>query len=99
MKTETKILTKKKQPIKAITHQDIYKMKDTLEQLQSWGNVLDLLDKFFSCKQVPLNKKKIILEYSANAQIFSLFFENFLKHMNTLEKQMDELRTKEKIHV
>ncbi|WP_258186462.1 hypothetical protein [Enterococcus sp. PF-2] len=67
---KSELLSKNKQPIKAIIHQDIYTMNNTLSQLQSWTESLELLDKFFNDKQNPLNKKNILREYHANAQIF-----------------------------
>ncbi|MDT1940454.1 MULTISPECIES: hypothetical protein [Carnobacterium] len=61
--------TKNKQPTKAISYQDLYLMKETLEQLQSWKIILELLDEFFGNKQLPLDKKK-------NHQRIPLFISN-----------------------
>lgn len=93
-----KLLTKNNQPIKAITQQDIYATKETLEKLQSWASALEMLDKFFKHETEPLNKKKVVKEYHASSQIFDVFFADFLTHTNILEKQLEELRTREKIH-
>ncbi|MBO0459800.1 hypothetical protein JZO77_23980, partial [Enterococcus hulanensis] len=62
MKSDEKqrLLTKENLPIESIGQQDLHTAKTTLEQLQSWINVLELFDQFFNCKQSPLNKEKII---------------------------------------
>lgn len=92
-----KLLTKNNQPIKAITQQDIYAAKETLEKLQSWTSALEILDKFFKHKEEPLNKKKVVKEYHASSQIFDVFFADFLTHTNILENQLEELRARERI--
>lgn len=98
METEKReLLTNKNQPIKSITHQDIYTIIDTLEQLQSWTEPLELLDQFFHYKQAPPNKKKIIREYYASSQVFGIFLEDFLKRTDRLEQLLQELRTREKM--
>ncbi|WP_258319968.1 hypothetical protein [Listeria monocytogenes] len=38
---------KNKQPVKEISHQDIYALYDVWEQFQSWQEVLPALEKFF----------------------------------------------------
>ncbi|BAK95647.1 hypothetical protein KV134_11375 [Tetragenococcus halophilus] len=99
MMTEKKeLITKKNQPIKAITQQDLHKLKETLEELQSWVVVLEVIDKFFKHEKETLNKKKIIQEYHANAKIFEVFLDDFLVNTNVLESQFEELRSREKIH-
>lgn len=97
-KAKDKLLTKKSQPIKTITHQDIYATKETLEKLQSWKSALEVLNTFFDyhCKE-PLNKKEIIQQYHANSRIFSIFFEDFINRTSILEKQLEDLRTREKV--
>ena len=101
MKVETKkeLLTKNNQPIKTITHQDIYATKDTLGKLQSWISTLEALDKFFNYnnKKEPLSKKEIVQDYHASSQIFGVFFEDFLKRTDILESQLEDLRTREKV--
>ncbi|MGG5342505.1 hypothetical protein [Enterococcus sp. AZ192] len=87
----------KKQPIKSISHQDIYSLHDLLEQLNSWQNALNLLNDFFSDKQRPVNKKKIASDYYACSQIFSSFHNDFSQTLPKIKKQIDELRQKEKI--
>ena len=63
-KNENKeLLTKKNQPIKTITQQDINALEITLEQLQSWSSILEVLNKFFDCEKEPINANcKIKLE-------------------------------------
>ena len=91
---------KKNLPIKTITYQNIYLAKDTLTKLQSWEEILKVLGNFFSYdqqKEAP-NKKEIMRTYHANAQVFESFLTDFYKQTNILEKQLEELRTKEKVN-
>ncbi|OTP52495.1 hypothetical protein A5884_001697, partial [Enterococcus sp. 7D2_DIV0200] len=37
----TALTTNNKQPIKQVSYQDMYAMKDTLEQLESWTEILE----------------------------------------------------------
>lgn len=76
----------KNQPIKSISYQYIYSLHDLLEQLNSWQNALNLLNDFFSDKQRPVNKKKIVSDYYACSQI-----------LTKMEQQITELRQKEDI--
>lgn len=92
-----KLVSKNNQPIKMINHQEIYSLFDMLEQLNSWQNALNLLNDFFSDKQRPVNKKKIASDYYACSQIFSSFYNDFSQTLPKIEKQLDELRQKEKI--
>ncbi|MGY3778023.1 hypothetical protein [Isobaculum melis] len=88
---------KNKQPIKAISYQDLYLMKETLEQLQSWTAILELLDEFFSNKQLPLDKKKIIKEFHSLSRIYGMFMDDFSICTDNLENQLEKLMMKEKI--
>lgn len=45
------LLTEKNQPIKSIAKQDIYDLKDYLEQLSSWKDPLKLVNKFLRIRQ------------------------------------------------
>lgn len=93
----TKPLTTTKQPVKAIAHQDLFQLQETLEHLQSWEKPLDTLATFFTLTSSPLNKKQLIRDYHANSQIFQLFFRDFLKQSSALEKQLSELVRRKKI--
>ncbi|MDZ5757107.1 hypothetical protein RAK27_00375 [Carnobacterium maltaromaticum] len=90
-------MTKNKQPIKAISYQDLYLMKETLKQLQSWTAILELLDEFFANKQLPLDKKKIIKEFHSLSRIYGMFMDDFSIHTDNLENQLEKLIMKEKI--
>ncbi|MEI5994119.1 hypothetical protein [Candidatus Enterococcus mansonii] len=93
------IKTKNNQPVKSISYQDMYLIKDTFDQLESWTQSLMILKNFFSNKAIPLNKKQIIKEFHVNSQIFNIFYKDFLAKTAILEKQFDELKTKEKAKV
>ena len=72
-------------------------LHDLLEQLNSWQNALNLLNNFFSDKQRPVNKKKIASNYYACSKIFSAFHNDFSQALQEMDKQITELRQKEKI--
>lgn len=93
------IMTKNQQPIKAISYQDLYLIKETLEQLQSWTLVLELLNKFFDNRLLPLDKKKIIKEFHSLSRIYGIFIDDFSSCTNELENQINKLLIKEKIKV
>ncbi|MBL1231034.1 hypothetical protein IW492_17555 [Enterococcus sp. BWB1-3] len=91
------IQTENKQPIKEINHQDIYALYDVWEQLQSWQEVLPVLEKFFEDKNRPVNKQQIARKYYACSQVFMLFYLGFSQTMQRMEKQLLELRSKKKV--
>ncbi|EMW5530752.1 hypothetical protein AAFB43_001891 [Enterococcus faecalis] len=64
------LTTNNKQPLKRVSYQDMYAMKDTLEQLESWTNILMVVDKHFANRKLPLDKKKIARDYYSLSQIY-----------------------------
>lgn len=99
MKSATCLLRENKQPIKSVTKQDIDKLKNSLEQLTSWKEPLKLVNGFFENQTIPLNKKKIMRGFHAQAKVFNLFYRNFQLSMTDLEEQVTELERKEKIRM
>lgn len=96
--TETKfLLMENKLPIKSITKHDIDDLNNYLEQLASWREPLKLVNEFFENQRIPLNKKKIIREFHAQARVFNIFYKNFVLSMDTLEEKITNLERKEKI--
>ncbi|MGY3777871.1 hypothetical protein [Isobaculum melis] len=91
------LLLKNKQPIKSITYQNIYELKDQLEQLASWKDTLNLMKSFFDNQTMPLNKKKVIREFHAQSKVFNIFYEQFLISIDALENKVENLGKKEKI--
>ncbi|EAD7212369.1 hypothetical protein CE681_07430 [Listeria monocytogenes] len=91
------IQTENKQPIKEISHQDIYALYDVWEQLQSWQEVLPILEKFFEDENRPINKQQIARKYYACSQVFMLFYLDFSQTMQKMEKQVLELGSKKKV--
>ncbi|MDF0479932.1 hypothetical protein OL233_06465 [Vagococcus sp. PNs007] len=89
--------TKNNQAIKEITHQDIYELHDTWEQLQSWQEVLVVLGKFFEDESRPVNKQQLAKKYYASSRVFQVFYTDFNQTMERMEKQIVELRRKKKI--
>lgn len=93
------VLTKNNQPIKEICYQDMYNLNEIFEQLDSWKEVLALLNHFFENRTLPLNKKKIIKEFHSSSYVFSAFYQDFLTTTATLEKQIEELKTRPKVRI
>ncbi|MBL1231000.1 hypothetical protein IW492_17385 [Enterococcus sp. BWB1-3] len=91
------IQTENKQPVKEISHQDIYSLYDSWEQLQSWQEVLPVLEKFFEDENRHVNKQQIARKYYACSQVFMLFYLDFSQTMQRMEKQLLELRSKKKV--
>ncbi len=83
-KNENKeLLTKKNQPIKTITQQDINALEITLEQLQSWSSILEVLNKFFDCEKKNQLIRKILfrntMQMHKYSKSFSMTFYNVLR--------------------
>ncbi|MFK4567851.1 hypothetical protein [Enterococcus sp. UD-01] len=100
--TENKSLvltTNNNQPIKQVSYQDMYAMKDTLEQLESWTKILEIVDNHFANRKLPLDKKKIVKEYYSISQIFGTFMNDYLTCIDRLETQLDQLMKKEKVRI
>ena len=95
----TVLKTKNNQPIKAISYQELYLLKETLEQLKSWTAVLELFDLFFHNKQATLDKKKIVREFHSLSRIYGMFMEDFSTCTDDLENQVEKLIVKEKVKV
>ncbi|MGX7173337.1 hypothetical protein [Enterococcus ratti] len=96
-KLEKDSLTVNKQPIKKISHQDIYTLYDLLEQLASWDEPLSLLENYFNETHRPLNKQKIIKQYYSYSKVFKAFHSDFQILAKKMEIQLIELRQKEKL--
>jgi hypothetical protein len=94
------ILTKNNQPIKEISYQDMYQLKETFDQISSWKEALTVVNNFFNNREIiPFNKKKIMKEFHANSYIFNTFYQDFLASTTILEKQIEELKSRPKAKV
>ncbi|MBO0468831.1 hypothetical protein JZO73_15110 [Enterococcus plantarum] len=82
------IQTENKQPIKEISHQDIYSLYDNWEQLQSWQEVLPVLKKFFEDENRPFNKQQMARKYYACSRVFMLFYQDFSQTMQRIESTL-----------
>lgn len=91
------ILTEKNQPIKEITHQDIYNLYDLWERLQSWQEILTVVDTYFSDKTTPVNKQQIARKYYACSKVFNLFYHDYHQSMSKIEELLEELRNRKKV--
>ncbi|EOL49409.1 hypothetical protein [Enterococcus caccae] len=95
--TKLGLKTENNQPIKKLSHQDIYELYDMLEQLKSWQEPLNLLGRFFGDMNRPVDKRKIAKEYYSCSQIFNIFNLEFAFSMQRMETQINELRRREKV--
>ncbi|WP_429971245.1 hypothetical protein [Enterococcus sp. DIV0087] len=80
-KENKELLTKKNQPIKTITQQDINALEIKLEQLQSWTSTLRVLNEFFDFEKETINKKisfENIMQMLKYSKSFSMIFYNEL---------------------
>jgi hypothetical protein len=93
------LTTNNNQPIKQVSYQDMYAMKDTLEQLESWTDILMLVDKHFANRELPLDKKKIVKEYYSISQIFGTFMNDYSTCIDRLDTQLDQLMKKAKVRI
>lgn len=96
---EMTLVTKKQQPVKEIIHQDIFHLQETIEHLHAWSELLHSLQTFFDQKELPLHKKKIIKDYHAYAQLFTIFHQDYQHILTTLDEQVDDLRARPKVRV
>ncbi len=94
-----KLLADNKQPLKAITKQDLHDLKEYLERLVSWKEPLALVNEFFENQAIPLNKEKIVREYHSQAIMFQSFYEIFVLSMDTIEQKIEILEKREKVRV
>ncbi|WP_122647300.1 hypothetical protein [Enterococcus mediterraneensis] len=93
----TNYLTKKNQPIKAVTHQEIYRLQECVQQLASWEEPLKVINMYFKSSDAPLNKKKLVAQYHGNACLFQTFYEDYLQQLTKIDKKFQELRLAEKV--
>ncbi|MCB5953951.1 hypothetical protein [Enterococcus sp. CWB-B31] len=97
MEEQPNNVIKDTQPIKKVTHQDIYTLYDLVEQLNSWKEPLKLLEKFFSDTKCPVNKQQIAKQYYTQAKIFNAFVSDFHELTNKMDSQITILRSSEKL--
>ncbi|MCB5950970.1 hypothetical protein LI951_02700 [Enterococcus sp. BWT-B8] len=97
MEEQPNKVIKDTQPIKKVTHQDIYTLYDLVEQLNSWKEPLKLLESFFGDKKRPVNKQQIAKQYYAQAKIFNAFVSDFHDLTNKIDDQISSLRRSEKL--
>lgn len=91
------ITTKNNHASKNLTQQDIQSLSNTLEQLDSWNLVLNLLHQFFNNNPHPLDEKQVIREYYVCSKLFTNFHNDFYRLSKKINKQIEELQQKEKI--
>ncbi|MDT2052333.1 hypothetical protein P7G42_08840 [Enterococcus faecalis] len=93
------VMTKNNQPIKEITHQDMYLLNEVFDQLHSRKEVLAIINRFSDNRKIPLNKKKIMKEFHSSSYIFNAFYQDFLANTTTLEQQIEELKNRPKVRI
>lgn len=71
-----------------ITQQDIRLLKNTLNNLHSWIDVLEPMKEFFTMTSEQINKRKIVREFYAHSQVFLTFYESYLNNISLLENKI-----------
>ncbi|MGM0243860.1 hypothetical protein IGJ35_002583 [Enterococcus sp. AZ107] len=74
----------------------MYLLNETFDHLDSWKEVLTIVNNFFNNRGIPLNKKKIMKEFHSSSYIFNAFYQDFLTSTATLEEQIEDLKTRPK---
>jgi hypothetical protein len=83
--------------LKAVSYQEINELKDVMEKLSSWHEPLAILEHFFAFRAEPINKKQVIKEYYARAQLFHAFYEDYNHLVEVGEKAVQEMNRAKKI--
>ncbi|MEI5993031.1 hypothetical protein [Candidatus Enterococcus mansonii] len=91
-------MEKQGQNVKAITYQDIIELRDLMEKMASWQEPLAILDHFFEFRTGSINKKRIVKEYYARAQMFHAFYEDYNRLVEIGDELAMEMVRAEKVH-
>ncbi|MTD42272.1 hypothetical protein GIX45_27320 [Erwinia sp. CPCC 100877] len=83
--------------VKAVSYQEINELKDLMEKLDSWQEPLAILEHFFAFRVKPINKKQVIKEYYARAQLFHAFYEDYNRLVEVGDKAVQEMNRAKKI--
>ncbi|EOI02738.1 hypothetical protein UAY_00985 [Enterococcus moraviensis ATCC BAA-383] len=90
-------MDKQGQNLKAVTYQDIIELRDFMEKMASWQEPLAILDHFFQFRSGPINKKRIVKEYYARAQMFHTFYEDYNRLIELGDELVMEMVRAEKV--
>lgn len=74
--------------IKTIPHHELIALRNTLEQLESWTETLEILARFFQQAHQQSYKKKIIKDYHAASKLFQLFQHDYLELLTKAQTQL-----------
>jgi len=94
---EIRRMDKQGQNLKAVTYQDIIELRDFMEKMASWQEPLAILDHFFQFRSGPINKKRIVKEYYARAQMFHAFYEDYNRLIELGDELVMEMVRAEKV--
>ncbi|MBO0469693.1 hypothetical protein JZO66_03980 [Enterococcus sp. DIV0242_7C1] len=83
--------------VKAISYQEIVELKDLMERLVSWEELLSVLMAFFAFHSGPINKKQVIKEYYARGQIFQAFYEDYRRLVEVGDALVQKMVKAEKV--
>ncbi|MHC5227058.1 hypothetical protein ACYSNW_02130 [Enterococcus sp. LJL99] len=91
----------KKKPVyvKAVPYQEIIHLRDTIERLESWQEPLTSLENYFAQSHYPLNKKQVVKQYYACAQLFQAFYTTYGHLLKEADQMIDTLTKTSKITV
>jgi hypothetical protein len=97
MSKESGRMDKQVSHLKAVSYQEINELKELMEKLASWQEPLAILEHFFAFRAGPINKKQIIKEYYARAQLFQAFYEDYNRLVEVGDKTVQEINRAKKI--
>jgi hypothetical protein len=82
--------------IKTIPYQELIDLRDTLERLESWQEPLSILETYFTNAHSPINKKQVVKQYYACAELFQTFhstYKQLLDEANVTVTSMTKRQT------
>lgn len=77
--------------IKPVPYQELVDLRDTLERLESWQEPLRMIDKYFTHPQHPINKKQVVKQYYAYAQVFQTFHKTYHQLLQDANQRLEKM--------
>lgn len=95
--SEKNIITKKNQPVKEITYQDVFYLGEELKKLSSWQKTLKGVVTFFSEVENSLKEETKVNQFRLHTKQFLMFYQQFLETMQSMEKKIEKIKRMEKV--
>lgn len=74
--------------MKVVPYHELIALRNTLEQLESWTETLEILARFFQQANQQSHKKKIIKDYHASSKLFQLFQQDYQELLTKAQIQL-----------